>query len=56
MMLNPQDFAAVSAYARQMRVPVQQCIDEAIADWLTIVAPARVSQDDKPGELIRFAN
>jgi hypothetical protein len=54
-MLRPDHYLRIAACAALMGLPVQDCIDEAIEDWLTIVAPARLdSQNEKPDNLIAF--
>jgi hypothetical protein len=58
IVLLPEQLDRVSVCAQRLGLPQQQCIDEAIEDWLSIVAPARlayVSQIEKPSNLIPFA-
>lgn len=40
----------VKAIAASLGVPAQKCVDEALEDWLTIVAPARIEEAISQGE------
>jgi hypothetical protein len=43
--------------AMRLGVPLEQCLTEAIEDWLTVVAPARlesISHFEKPDNVVEF--
>ena len=54
IVLIPEQLDRIKVYAHRLGVSQQQCIDEAISDWLLIVAPARISQIEKPDNVIAF--
>ena len=59
-MLNPEHYRQIAVYAALMGVSEQECIDEAMQDYIDHVASARleamhaISQIEKSGELIEF--
>lgn len=53
--ISSSQAAALRSFSQILGKPASECLAEAIADWINIVAPARVeeiSQTDKPGTRI----
>lgn len=44
----------IQDYASKKKVPFSECVEEALTDWLTCVAPARLQEKAQPPKLAQI--